>query len=383
MRIAIDARWIFEELSGIGQYTTELIKHLAKIDRDNEYILLFDQPWLMDRTAQTSQYNTAPNVEARLVNCGALSLKNQLLGSRVLEPLRADVFHSPNYMIPLRAFPVAKPHQPKCVVTLHDVIPLVFPDHAPRSKKRRLFPIYKRVMYEVGQRADAILTVSESSRNDVIQHLHIDPERRQNVRVVYNGVSDTYKPPFQLPDRRTKTILFVGRMDPYKNVVALIEAFARIRTDDLEKVRLKIIGPTETRYPEAPARAAELGLDDAIDWMGYAQNDDILRAYQEADLFVLPSRYEGFGLPVLEAMACGIPVICSNTSSLPEVAGEAAIQVGPDDIQGLADAIANVLRDPVLANRMRDRGLEQAKKFSWRKCAEETLAVYEEVNETS
>jgi alpha-1,3-rhamnosyl/mannosyltransferase len=409
MKVILDARWIFPEISGIGLYTQALISQLVALDSENEYVLLFDRPEVQERVRLDTGFGGAANFTGQLIPYDPLGPRNQLWGPGVLQGLRADVYHSPNYLIPLAAFPPAR-RRLRCVVTLHDVIPLVFPDHAPRSRKRRWFLLYKALMSQVGRTADAIITVSQSSRRDVIHYLRLPPRQQGKVRVVYNGVAKRFQPvprssPHlnhgappksssaalgtpppspQLPHAprpsvSDRVILFVGRMDPYKNLVVLIEAFARLRDQGMRGIRLRIVGPRDPRYPEAEARAEGLGLARLIDWAGYVDGDRLVSEYQHADLFVLPSRYEGFGLPVLEAMACGVPVICSNTSSLPEVAGNAAIQVAPDDAAGLACAIRAVLEDPERAAGMREKGLRQAASFSWRQSAAETLQTYRDV----
>jgi glycosyltransferase involved in cell wall biosynthesis len=287
-----------------------------------------------------------------------------------------DIFHSPNYMMPLPAFPRSRPGLTRCVVTIHDLIPLLFPQFTPKALKTRLFPIYKRLMVEVGARADTILTVSESSRRDVIEHLGIPAERHGDVIAVPNGVAPEYVPSEKRKGAE-KLILYVGRFDPYKNVTGLIEAFAKVRERSKTPVRLRIIGPADPRYPEAPARARQLGLDPFIAWDGYVSDEGLVKAYQNADVFVLLSFYEGFGLTVVEAMACGTPVVCSIRSSLPEDAGAAALMVDPGDTGQAADAIVRVLEDAKLAADLREKGVRQAARFTWTRTATMTLKVYE------
>lgn len=377
MRIGIDARWIFPELSGIGTYTQELIRHLAHHDRKNEYILFFEHRSLLSRTAEATQFNTAPNFSTHIVPYGPFTLRNQVLMPGMLSDHRVDVFHSTNYMIPFRAFPHRRNGHMRCVVTIHDLIPLLFPEHAPKSRKTRLFPLFKRIMREVGRRAHVIITVSESSRRDIIRHLRLGEEQAHRVVVVPEGVPAGYSPgSTQVGD--PKTILYVGRMDPYKNVVRLVEAFARLRAEVSPNILLKIIGPEDQRYPEPRQRAVELGVENGITWSGYVASEDLKRAYQEANVLVLPSQYEGFGLPVVEAMASGTPVVCSNTSSLPEVAGDAALLVDPNSTDELVQALARVLTETRLAREMREKGIHQAGKFIWSRTAELTVEAYQQ-----
>jgi len=169
----------------------------------------------------------------------------------------------------------------------------------------------------------------------------------------------------------------VGRADPYKNLVGLIEAFAALRKQYQLPVELRIVGPKDRRYPEASQRAASLGVADMVKWLGYLPDDSLVSEYQNADVFVQPSWYEGFGLPVLEAFACGTPVICSNKGSLPEVAGGAALIVQPQDMIGLTEALRRVLTNSRLAQDMSARGLRRAQKFTWEATAQMTLEAYQ------
>lgn len=377
MKIGIDARWIFPEISGVGKYTEELIRHLARIDRANEYLLFFDRPEVRERTWSSAELEKAPHFNSHIVSCPIFSARNQWILPGILRRLRLDVFHSTNYMIPLPAFSKRGCHSVQCVVTIHDLIPFLFRDHAPKAKKSRLFPLYKRLMLEIGRRADRIVTPSEASRNDIIRQLRIPPARAQQVVVIPEGIPEGYRPAPR-KEASVKTILYVGRFDPYKNAVGLIEAFANVWLRD-PHIRLEVIGSPDPRYPEAPARAKALGVDAAIAWRGYLDDRALREAYQQADLFVLPSRYEGFGLPVLEAMACGTPVICSRVSSLPEVAGDAAILIDPDHTKEVADAMWRVLHDDAFAKRLAEKGTRQAAKFSWERAARRTLEVYTRV----
>lgn len=376
MKIAIDARWIFPEISGIGNYTRQLLRQFGELDiGDDQFLLIFNDPELKDRTLNETGLMDAANFESECVPWGVFSPKSQLFLPSYLKRKKVDLFHSPNYMIPLLAFPRRRSSRIKCVTTIHDLIPLVFPDHAPKSKKSRLFPVFCAIMNEVGRRSDAIITVSNASRRDILEKLHISPAAANKVHTVYNGVSKRFQPP--TTDQRP-SLLYVGRADPYKNLETLIRALSIVhKTTDL-KPNLLLAGSPDPRYPEAMNLANELGLKDMVKWTGYLSDDDLVKTYQSADLLVHPSRYEGFGLQIIEAMACGTPVVSSNGGSLPEVAGDAAIMVDPDDVEGFAAGIIEVLTNPEVADKMQKDGYKQAKKFTWKKAAEETLKVYRE-----
>jgi glycosyltransferase involved in cell wall biosynthesis len=381
MRIAIDARWIFPEISGIGAYTRELIAHLAKLDRENEYVLLFHDPSLMERTVRETGIGGLDRFAPCLVKWGVFSPMSQLALPGWLRRRRIDVFHSTNYMIPLLAFPRRRSGRMRCVVTIHDVIPLLFRDRVPMSRKARLFPVYVWLMRQIGRRADAIVTDSRASAADIVGQLRLPPAAADRVRAIYCGVSERFRPrqaQAAPPAGKPRVILYVGRFDPYKNVTVAIRAFAQARSRCPFPLVLKLVGSPDPRYPEARECIAALGLKDEVIWSGYVPDDRLLALYHEADVLLHPSMYEGFGLQVVEAMACGVPVICSNAGALPEVTADAAIRLDPSDVDGYARAIERVLTDPALAARLSESGRRRASTFSWTRTAEETLAVYRE-----
>ena len=373
MKIAIDARWIFPELSGIGTYTLELIRQLVHSDRSNEYVILFQHPELLERISGLARMDEAPHTQTVQVPYGVFSIVGQLRLPGVLRRLGIDVYHSPNFMIPLPAFPRNRKGRIRCVTTVHDLIPLLFPEFAPRSKKSRLFPLYRRLMREVALRSHLILTDSANSQRDILRAMDLPEERVLSIPI---GVSPDFTPASGHHEGPL-TLLYVGRMDPYKNVAGVIHVLERVRKLSGLDVRLTIIGPPDARYPSPTDIARSMGVQQHLHWAGYLPMEDLLKTYRQSRALLLLSQYEGFGLPVLEAMACGTPVICSNTSSLPEVAGSAALLVDPDDVEGAACAVTRILTDPKLADDLREKGLRQASLFTWKRTAEQTLKAYE------
>jgi len=190
MRIGIDARWIFRELSGIPTYTRELLRQFRQLDSQNEYVLFFDDPKIAEETATYTGCADAANFRSVMLPYGLFSVRSQLQLPGVVRREKLDVFHSPNYMIPFLAFPRNRVGPARCVVTIHDLIPLIFPEFTPRAKKTRFMPIYRRVMTEVGARADVILTVSRHSREDVIREMKIPESKQGRVVAIPNGVSE-------------------------------------------------------------------------------------------------------------------------------------------------------------------------------------------------
>ena len=376
-RIAIDARWVFRELSGIGRYTIELLRQLGETGGAFRYLVLVRDAERRAFIARAAGLEGRADFEFAELPYGPFSARGQFAAARLLREQGAAVYHSTNFMVPLPAFPRRRPHAVKCICNVHDLIPLAHPEFTPKALKTRFFPVYRALMHEIARRTDAVVTGSESAKRDILRLLGV-PEAR--IVVAPDGVGARYVPGGGKPSAQggPKTVLYVGRSDPYKNLTGLVEVFARLVRGGGVDARLRIVGSPDARYPEAGAAARRLGVADRVEWSGYVDDAGLVKAYQEADALALLSKYEGFGLPVLEAMACGTPVVCSNAASLPEVAGAAARIVAPDDLAGAAAALKEILTDPAEAARLRAAGRAQAEKFSWRAAAEAVLRAYGE-----
>lgn len=380
MNIVLDARWIFRELSGIGMYTQELLTQYALQGGGDTYVALFCDPDVRHRVSVLAALDAAPHIRTLDVPYGVFSARNQLHLPRLLAALQADVYHSPNYMVPLFPRLALGGERPRTAVvtTIHDVIPLVVPDHAPRSKKTRLLPLFRQVIRRATAVSDAVVTVSRRSGDDIVRCLR--PRPPDKVHVVYNGVGVLFTPaPPGLAPRdphRVRRLLYVGRADPYKDVATLVRALALLRRDGGPAVELVIAGTRDPRYPQAEQLAHALGLADAVSWTGYLATDQLVEAYRDADVLVHASRYEGFGLQILEAMAAGVPVVAARGGAVPEVAGDAAILLPTGDPDGFAREVRRVLSDDALADRLRRAGQAQAARFRWSATAEGTRAVY-------
>jgi len=372
MKILLDARWIFPQVSGIGQHTRLLIRGLQELKSDHELELLFDS----EERAEEVKADLDCSWQHHVVPYGLFSLHNQLNLAGWLKKQGVDVYHSTNYMMPLLGFKRHRRGPVRAVITIHDLIPIVYRDHAPKSKKSRMYPIYARLMNEVAARSDAIIAVSHSSRNDVCERLGLPEKFHDKVRVVYNGLDPVFFEDHAVPRKLPPEILYVGRLDPYKNVPQLVGAFSEALRKLPEGTRLRIIGPPDERYPEALTLARQYNLLPRIDWEGHVTDDTLVEAYRRASVVVLPSEYEGFGLPVAEAMACGTPVICSDSSSLPEVAGDAASMISAGSLFALKDALIEVLGSEKLQAEMIEKGRKQAERFTMHRMAEETMQVY-------
>ena len=382
MRIVLDARWIGPTPSGIGVYAGELIRRLPALEPDWPFHLLFDDDALRVRVLDQCGLADHERVSAETLPYGLFSLEGQLRLPRRLRQLDAGLFHSFNYLIPFLAFPAGAEARTatRCVTTLHDVIPLLLPGHAPRSRKSRLLPLFRHCLRQSVRRSDAVLTVSETSRRDIIRALKLTDAEAAKLQAVYNGVDARFAPPSAgAPRGAVRTILYVGRLDPYKQVVTLVRAFGQLRRQMREPLHLLIVGPDDPRYPEARRAAADLGLAECVTFLGFIENAELAAAYQEASLLVNPSSYEGFGLQLVEAMRCGVPVVCSDGGAQPEIAGPAARLVPVGDTQALADAMREVLCDEALRARLIEAGLARARDFDWQQTARQTRNVYRRV----
>lgn len=276
---------------------------------------------------------------------------------------------------PINALPVA--WHGKAVATILDLTFLRMPDAFNRSNRAYLAWMVRFV----ARRADAIIAISEATRRDAIQMLGADPHR---VHRVYCGVEERFHPrsTSELAEFRSvrglpeRFILYLGTLEPRKNLVRLIEAYARLRRRNAVTMPLVVAGASGWGHHQVFARAAELGVGDDVQFVGFVPENEKPLWYNAADFFVYPSLFEGFGLPVLEALACGTPVVTSNRSSLPEIVGEAAVMVDPTSTTAIAEGIQRVIEDSALRRRLSDLGPPQASQFTWKRMASETQAVY-------
>lgn len=299
-------------------------------------------------------------------------LWEQVAGPVALGRQRIDVAHAPVNVAPLLT-------RVPTVVTVHDLAFRIYPEQYPAAKRRYLDAMTRRSV----RRAARVIAVSENTRQDVIRLYGVPPER---VVVVPNGVPSDLAPVDDraalqaLRDRHglpEEFILFVGTLQPRKNLVGLLRAFGRLR--DRVQAPLVVVGAPGWQYQPIFDEAQALGVADRVVFAGYAAPEELRLWYSAATVFIYPSLYEGFGLPVLEAMACGAPVITSSTSSLPEVVGDAALLVDPTDLDAIAGSLERVLREPQLRRTLRQRGLARAREFGWERTARETVAVYRAV----
>ena len=375
LHVALDARTATDHFPGIGRYVVNLAHALARIAPGLPISLLYGPSANPTRLSLPA----LPRLDC---SASPFSLRQQWVVPGQLRRARAALYHSPYYLMPYR------PGVPT-IVTVYDLIPLVHPQYF--SAAQRL--IYRLAHLLALQTADIILAISQATKADLIRYCHLSPERV----VVTPLAADAHFTP-QSPESIASVrqryalpgnyVLYFGSNKPHKNLVRLVEAFGKSQIGNRKlvlsyvegsEIALVIAGHWDARYPQAKAMVERLALADRVVFLGPVPEEDLPALYSGATLFVFPSLYEGFGLPVLEAMACGAPVICSNTSSLPEVVEDAALMVNSLDTEELATAMSRVLADETLRQEMRQKGLAQAARFSWERTARETLAVYRQV----
>jgi glycosyltransferase involved in cell wall biosynthesis len=381
MKIGIDARFLTHpQRGGFKTYTENLVNALACIDDKNNYTLYVDRaPDQNTKIPQQSNFTykilkQRPGIGMPWREQVDISLQSARDG--------IDLLHSPCLTAPLT-------HACPLVITIHDMIWL-FPQQYSRSKKTslhwKLMEWYQiKIPHIASRRAAAIITVSQLSKDDIVKHLGVDPGR---IHVTYEAVSSFFRQvgdPAQTRSVRTKYgldskfILAIGSSDPRKNIETLVNAYALLPEELKAEYHLAIVWTASVLATSISKIIQDLGISRFIHFLYQVPNEDLVFLYNEASLFVFPSLYEGFGLPILEAMACGTPVIAANTSSIPEVAGDAALMVEARDTTGIAGTMAKVLSDNKLASELVEKGLKRNATFSWEKCARETLMIYNQV----
>jgi len=300
-----------------------------------------------------------------------LSLKEGYQLARLIGR-QSGIVHLPNQDFARYALFLNSPF----IVTVHDLIRSCFSLSKERLSERLWLTLDKHYI----KRASHIIAVSQHTKHDLMEYLKI-PENR--VSVIYNGIDHSIFKPYKVKILDSPYILYVGSERPRKNLRRLFEAFAKLKGEfpELKLVKAGAVGRSEGYRRNVMRKLASLGITQDVIFVDLVSELDLAHYYSSASLLVYPSLYEGFGLPPLEAMACGCPVVTSNTSSLPEVVGKAGIMVDPYDTDGLAQAMRQVLTDDKLRDDMVGRGLEQAKRFSWEETAEQTLEVYNKVAE--
>ena len=374
MRIGLDGKILTLRAGGTGRYAINLTRAMlaeAAARRPDLEFVVFTGP----QTSRAVMEEFRGRCEECFLGAKSSVIRSLTLVPAALRRLRVDVFHGMDHVgIPLVG------RSGKYVVTVHDVIPLILPETF--TPRHRL--VVRLALARVRRKADLVVVPSHAVKRDVVRRVGL-PEAR--VVVTPEGCEPRFRPVrsetalrdvaarYGLPPRY---VLAVGTLEPRKNLTTLLQVFARLRREGGVDPELHLVLAGARGWLDEPIfrTVRSLGLEDAVRFPGFIDDDDLPAVYSRAALFAFPSLYEGFGLPLLEAMACGVPVVTSNISSMPEVAGDAAVLVDPRDADGLAAAIARVLRDEALRERLRAAGIARAREFSWEATARRTLDAY-------
>jgi len=382
MRIGIDARAILnpEKVAptGVANYVWQLIKNLLEIDKSNQYILFFD---FKVRDKDVKRFSQ-PNVKIKFFPFSDYkkympAAYSEILGMATFAREKMDVLHttSPLYRVPAS-------YRGKIVTTFYDFAPYRAGELFPRLSTAKLKTLYSFA----AKKSDRIIAVSDSTKKDVKEFLGFPEDK---ITTIYNGIDKRFfeEEGFSKDDVKKaygilgKYILFLGTLEPRKNLSRVLDAFAIFKKNYPSNFdyQLVVAGKKGWLTEEYFQQTKDLGIADDVVFTGYVGGDELKPLYTNAEFFVMPSLWEGFGQTVVEAMACGAPCLVSKISSIPEITGEAAYFVDPHDTEGIAKGMMDLASNKELREKLSAAGREQAKKFSWKKCAEETLEVYKNV----
>ena len=368
MRIGIDARLYTSAFTGIGRYVYELIDHLLALDKHNHYVLFFNEVGYHEFA------NKHSNVEKILVNAPHYSLAEQWKFWRMLEAAKLDLMHFTHFNAPLL-------YRRSSIVTIHDLTLSMYPGNKMNKWWQRL--AYNVTMHSVVRRARQVIAVSEHTKKDLVRLTRTPPSK---IVVIHEGVNPafhTIKDHGTVDEFRKKNglgkpyLLYTGVWRSHKNLINLIKAFGILKREKHFDGLLVITGKEDPWYPEVKKTVHDERLEGSVRFTGLIPDKDLVMLYNGALVYVFPSLYEGFGLPALEAFACGIPVCAANSSSLPEICGEGnAAFFDPHNPRDIAEKIASVYTDPQYMQQLVIRGAARLKDFSWGRMARKTLDIY-------
>lgn len=376
MLIGIDARFAVHNRRGIGNYTLKLVINLAKIDANNEYIIYIDKEDVDKVLPQKSNFKIKKIFPSNYLVWEQLALPIQAKRDNI------DILHCTG-----NTAPIYVGRKTILIITIHDVMFLKNYSQLPKSSSlyQRWGRIYRKtIIPRVVKNAFKIITVSRFSKNDIIKHLLNLSEDK--IAIVYEAVDETFgvlgKNDTSTASKRKigeNYILTLGGIDPRKNTELVIKKFIELKNENNINEKLLIVGIPNWKQTKFYNIVQESNFKEDIIFADFVSEDDLMLLYNGASIFLYPSLYEGFGMPLLEAMASGTPVVTSNVTSMPEIAGNAAFLINPTNGEELKAAVMKLLNDENLRNNLIARGLKQAKKYSWIKMAKKTLAIYESV----
>jgi glycosyltransferase involved in cell wall biosynthesis len=372
MKIGIDCRMYSSAFTGIGRYVHELTDRLFEIDRENEYVLFFNEPEFEKFQPKS------PRVKKVLVNARHYSMAEQWKFLRILNREKLDMMHFTHFNAPIL-------YRRPFVVTIHDLTLSFYPGKKMNSPAYRI--AYQLTLGHAVKKAEKVIAVSRNTSKDLQKLFKVPAEK---IAVIYEGVGSNFKRVEESAAQTQKIkakyhldkpyLLYTGVWRSHKNLTNLLEAFYILKNEYGFDGYLVITGRQDPLYaPEIVDKAMSLQLEPDVIFTGLVADEDLIPLYNGALMYVFPSLYEGFGLPPLEAMACGIPVAASNTSCIPEICGEGnAIFFNPMNVRNMAEKIFEVISRKSLREELIRRGLERVKFFSWDKMAQETLKIYKQ-----
>lgn len=376
MRIGIDGRLGHKE--GIGRYLFELIKHIAELAPDHQYILYFNSEYLDYYTQHAPRRQ---NIEWRCIDGKPFKIKEHINLAKAINSDHLDFYHATfEYAAPLGV-------STRLLLTVHDAYFL------PPAQSKGYFRsfstyLYYQVMIWYGIiKAKQVITVSNFVRNKIIQHSRLFNHYQNKISFVHNGVGKEFRlsastnPVMPLINSHgiSRYFLYVGALTNHKNIFGLLAGYGVLCRKLPDCPPLVIAGKPNKNLRDLTALIDREKIADKVLFLGFVPNEDLPALFQGAEVFVFPSLHEGFGIPILEAMACGAPVITSNTTSLLEVAGDAALLVDPEQPEEIGQAMFNLCQDADLRSQLAERGLKRAQTFSWAKMAQETLTIYQKM----
>jgi len=359
MKIGLSTEHIIEKETGVGDYAYNIISNLLSIDKKNKYYLIHNRKINKDIFNKTNNLIIPlPKIKPRELLWHFYTLPKKL------EKLGLDIFHSTAQLNSISNTKYKK------MITIHDLAAIKFPH------THNLYPRLsaKYILPKVISKSDKIIAVSENTKKDIINYFKVDKDK---IEVIYEAAEKIFKPVktkkvLEKYNIDQPYILYVGTIEPRKNINLIIKAFQEIKRNNLPH-KLVIVGKFGWKYQSILTSLK--GSNDII-LTGYVKKEDLPEFYSNAEFLVYPSLYEGFGLPPLQAMACSCPVISSNTSSLPEVIGNAGILINPKDKETLKSSMLKLIKDRSLISELKKKGLKQSKKFSWEESAKKTLNIY-------
>lgn len=376
MKIGIDARFYGPIGKGLGRYTQKLVTHLEKIDQQNQYVIFL-------RRENWDTYQPAnKNFQKVLADFQWYSSTEQVQMPKLLQKQNLDLAHFPHFNVPLL-------YRGRFITTIHDLILIQFPTKRATTLGPLLYKVkyfgYKRVIGHAVKKSQGVITVSHYTKKQLAEFFQIPPDK---IHVTYEASSGVESGQLKMPESDflrdygiTKPfLLYVGNAYPHKNLEGLLQAFRQFVSQHKQH-QLVLVGKDDYFYSRLKEEARAMGLDkdNRVVFFGYASEKQLADLYRLAKAYIFPSLMEGFGLPPLEAMSYGLPVLAANTSCLPEILGKAAFYFDPRNVGEIVAAISKVLSDEILQVDLREQGYQQVKKYSWEKCARETLAVYQQL----